>query len=386
MAALVPVYVSETVPKEVRGALVATYQLFVTMGLLTSYCVNLGTSHIHNSGQWRGAIAIGYTWGICLGVGMFFLPESPRWLLANDRPEDCIKALRYIANTDGVQQEHRIRSEYAEIELRVNESAAIGKASWASSFNPRGKALYRTLLGFLLQTGQQLTGANYFFYYGASIFKSIGISNSFVTQIILGIVNVICTFPGLYFIERFGRRKPLIFGGLWQMGWLVIFGVVGSQCDPNDAKIGGVLILCACMFIAGFASTWGPGVWVAIGEMYPLRIRSSSASVATTGNWGWNFLLTFCTPFITRAIQYQYGYIFAGCNFLSVLVVYFFYYESSNLTLEQVDLMYNDASVKPWNSSDWVPPGVTKRGETAEVYKADHNTKYDEGYNSDDRD
>ena len=103
-----------------------------------------------------------------------------------------------------------------------------------------------------LQSFQQLTGANYFFYYGASIFQSVGLSNSFVTQIILGGVNVAFTFPGLFFVEHFGRRKPLIFGGIWQCGWLIVFAAVGSQLDPNTRRVGAILITSACMFIAGY--------------------------------------------------------------------------------------------------------------------------------------
>jgi SP family sugar:H+ symporter-like MFS transporter len=98
------------------------------------------------------------------------------------------------------------------------------------------------------------------------------------------------------------------------MAWLFVFGAVGSEEDPNKQSVGSVMIVAACLFIASFASTWGPGVWVAIGEMYPLRIRSTAAAFATTGNWSWNFLLTFFTPFITNAIGYKYGYVFAGCN------------------------------------------------------------------------
>src|SRR5271170_2541997 len=86
-----------------------------------------------------------------------------------------------------------------------------------------------------------------------------------------------------------------------------------------------------------FASTWGPGIWVAIGEMFPLHARSYSASFATAGNWSWNFLLTFFTPIITSAIQFRYGYVFAGCNLIAVVIVWLFYYESSGLNLEQVD-------------------------------------------------
>ncbi|KAI5838476.1 general substrate transporter [Morchella snyderi] len=369
LSSLVPVYVSETVPKQVRGAMVASYQLFVTCGLLTSYCVNLGTSRVSNSGEWRGPLAIGYFWASSLMVGMFFLPESPRWLLANDKSEECLAALRFIAGAKNRDKKGFIESEYQDIEALVREAAAAGKASFFSSFDPKGKALYRTLLGFMLMVCQQLTGANYFFYYGASIFKSVGISNSFATQIILGAVNVVCTFPGLWFIEKFGRRKTLIGGALWQMAWLLIFGAIGSEKDPSEKSIGGVLILCACMFIASFASTWGPGTWVCVGEMYPLRTRSHSSAIATTGNWMWNFLLTFFTPFITKAIGYKYGYVFAGCNCLAAIIVYFFLYESSNLSLEQVEDMYNDPNVNAWNSSKWVPHGLSSRSEAVDVSK-----------------
>jgi len=118
-----------------------------------------------------------------------------------------------------------------------------------------------------------------------------------------------------------------------------------------------------------FASTWGPGVWVAIGEMFPLHARSYSASFATAGNWSWNFLLTFFTPFITSAIQFRYGYVFAGCNLMAVVVVWLFYYESSGLNLEQVDAMYTDPTVKPWQSGSWVPKGHKSRYDAVEAAK-----------------
>lgn len=90
--------------------------------------------------------------------------------------------------------------------------------------------------GMSLQSLQQLTGANYFFYYGATIFQSVGIQDSFVTQIILGAVNFFCTFGGLYVMERFGRRIPLIVGGLWQSAWLFVFAAAGTAKNPEENK------------------------------------------------------------------------------------------------------------------------------------------------------
>lgn len=371
LSVLVPVYVSETVPKEVRGAMVAAYQLFVTLGIFFSYLINYGTSHTEDtSASWRVPLGIGFLFPAALALGMFFLPETPRWLLTHNHRDKAYQSLQYINGKRGRAHPAVVDAQMAEMEHQILSEKAMPKASWLASFSPRGKTLYRTILGFSLQMFQQLTGANYFFYYGATIFRAVGIDNSYVTQMILGVVNIVCTFPGLWFIERFGRRKPLIYGGLWQCAWLIVFGAVGSERDPNEKSIGAVLIVSACMFIAGFASTWGPGVWVATGEMFPTRTRAHQASFATAGNWGWNFLLTFFTPRITSAIGYRLGYVFAGCNLLAVAIVFFFYYESSNLTLEQVDDMYNDRATKPWTSGGWVPAGYSSRKEAAAEQEA----------------
>lgn len=369
MSVLVPVYISESVPKEIRGGMVALFQLFITLGILVSYIINFGTSHISNSASWRVPLGLNYIWASILGGGMALLPESPRWLLGRGRREDTLKSLRFIAGKKHAKDGFKlIDTQYQEIAAMVEIDRNLPKTSWFSSFSSRGKIAYRTILGFALQMLAQLTGANYFFYYGASNFRSVGISNSFVTQIILGAVNFIFTLPGMYAIERFGRRKPLLVGGIWQVIWLLVFGSVGTLYNPMTNKaVGAVLIVATCMFIVGFASTWGPGVWVATGEMFPLRVRAHSASFATAGNWGWNFLLTLFTPFITSSIGYKLGYVFAGTNLLGVLVVFFFYYESSSLSLEQVDIMYNDPHAKPWTSGDWVPPGHSSRHDAAKA-------------------
>jgi SP family sugar:H+ symporter-like MFS transporter len=94
------------------------------------------------------------------------------------------------------------------------------------------------------------------------------------------------TFPGLYLIERLGRRLPLIIGGLWQATWLLIFAIIGIVRPPTEYPSSGiVMIVCACMFIASFACTWGPFIWVVIGETFPLRTRAKQASLATAFNW-----------------------------------------------------------------------------------------------------
>jgi Sugar (and other) transporter len=102
-----------------------------------------------------------------------------------------------------------------------------------------------------------------------------------------------------------------------------------------------------------------------MGEMFPLFVRAYSASLSTMSNWTWNFLITFFTPFIVSSIHFRYGYIFAGCNLMAVIVIFFFYYESVGLNLEQVDDMYTDPKARAWTSPGWVPPGHYSRYDAA---------------------
>jgi SP family sugar:H+ symporter-like MFS transporter len=135
---------------------------------------------------------------------------------------------------------------------------------------------------------QQLTGANFFFYYGTTIFAEVGLSDSFVTATILGAVNFVCTFAGLWVVENVGRRKALIFGGIWMFAMFMVFASVGHfqlQQGVNVKTSGTIMIVFACLFIAGYASTWAPMVWVIVGELYPTRYRAKAMGIATASNW-----------------------------------------------------------------------------------------------------
>ncbi|EIM80623.1 general substrate transporter [Stereum hirsutum FP-91666 SS1] len=363
LSAAVPLYQAETAPPQIRGTLTATYQLFITFGILVAYCISIGTRNLGGASSWRTVVGIGIAWPALLITGIQFMPESPRWLAGKGRFDE---ARASIARVRGVPVEEAgqhtaILREVDEIRENVVYEAKV-KGGWIDCFNPNRKVLYRTLLGMSLQSLQQLTGANYFFYYGATIFQSVGIQDSFVTQIILGAVNFFCTFGGLYVMERFGRRIPLIVGGLWQSAWLFVFAAAGTAKNPQENKgIGELMIVSACLFILGYATTWAPGVWILIGETFPQRTRAKQGALSTASNWLWNFLLAFFTPFITRDIEFRYGFVFASCNLLGAIVVYLFLYESAHITLEAVDLMYNDPNCKPWTSRQWAPPGYADR-------------------------
>lgn len=117
------------------------------------------------------------------------------------------------------------------------------------------------------------------------------------------------------------------------------------------------------------------GVWILTGETFPTRTRSYQASLAAGSNWLWNFLLAFFTPFITKNIQFRYGFVFAACNLTGAVIVYFFLYESSELSLESVDMMYCDPNCKPWTSRNWAPEGFANRDDLVEQGRRAENRK-----------
>ncbi|KAI3156190.1 hypothetical protein DTO046C5_7980 [Penicillium roqueforti] len=355
LSSVVPMYQSESAPRQVRGAMVSAFQLFVAFGIFISYIVNFGTETLKSDASWRITMGIGFAWPLILAIGTLFLPESPRYAYGHGRVEE---ARDVMCKLYGVPHNHRVvAQEMADMKLKHEEELAHGKAHWQEVFTgPR--MMHRILLGVGLQSLQQLTGANFIFYYGTSIFQGIGLSNSYVTSIILGAVNFGMTLPGLYIVEHYGRRKCLMYGAAWMFVCFMIWVSVGHEIlvqTPSSHPAGVAMIVFTCFFIVGFATTWGPIVWAICGEMYPFKYRAVCMGIATAANWTWNFLISFFTPFISNTIDFRYGYVFAACCFLAVIVVFLFVNETQGRTLEEVDTMYI-LHVKPWKSAGWVPP------------------------------
>ena len=375
---LVPMYQGESAPRHVRGAMISCYQLFVTLGIFLAYCINLGTNTMSGTAQWRITLGLTFLFALILGAGMAFFPESPRYEFRHGKVESC---QRTLAKLYGVPENHiRILEEMDEI--REQFEAESEEQKW-HEFITAPRMLYRILLGMALQSLQQLTGSNYFFYFGTTIFKGAGISNSFVTQCILGAVNFGTTFGGLYVVENFGRRKSLIAGGAFMFVMFMIFASLGHfvldvDHPENTPGAGKGMIVVTCFFIAAYAMTWGPMIWAICAELFPSKYRAKGMALATASNWAWNFLISFFTSFITSAIDFAYGYVFAGCLFVAVFVVYFFVIEGKGRTLEELDYMYVQ-KVKPWKSSkfeiprrhDWEDEGAGGRKKEQGTYHAE---------------
>ena len=356
---LSPMLISENAPKHLRGTLVSCYQLMITAGIFLGYCTNYGTKTYENSVQWRVPLGLCFAWAILMIIGMSFVPESPRYLVEVGRVEE---ARRSLARVNKVSVDDALVAvELEHIEASVEAEKLAGSASWSELVTGKPSMFRRTLMGIMIQSLQQLTGDNYFFYYGTTIFQAVGMDDSFETSIVLGIVNFASTSLSLYTVDKFGRRNCLLYGCCGMVACYVVYASVGvtrlwpdGQDQPSSKGAGNCMIVFACFYIFCFATTWAPIAYVVISESYPLRIKGKAMAIASAANWIWGFLIAFFTPFITSAINFYYGYVFMGCMIFAYFYVFFFVPETKGLTLEEVNEMYQDG-VLPWKSSSWIP-------------------------------
>ncbi|KAI2607612.1 general substrate transporter [Hypoxylon fragiforme] len=368
ISAVVILYMSEIAPKKVRGAMVSGYQFCITIGILLANCVVYSTQNRPDSGSYRIPIGVQFLWALVLGVGLFILPESPRYFVKKGRIEDAAKALAYVRGQP-LESEY-VKDELAEIVannefemLHLPQTSYLG--SWSACFKGSimtgNSSLRRTVLGIALQAFQQLTGINFIFYFGPPFLKQLGtISNPFLISLITTLVNVLSTPIAFYTIEKFGRRALLLTGASGMIIAQFIVGAVGvtqGQVEAHNNAAVQAMVAFICINIAFFATTWGPVAWVVVGEIFPLPIRSRGVGMSTASNWFWNTIIAVITPYLVGADEANLGskvfFLWGSLCTLSLTFAYFFVPELKGLSLEQADMCM--AEVSPRNSAKWKP-------------------------------
>jgi len=366
VSALIPLYQSETAPKWIRGVIVGSYQFAITIGLLLAAVVDNSSQNRNDSGSYRIPIAVQFAWALILILGMIILPETPRYLIKQGRIDKAARSLSRLRRLDA--SDPAIRDELAEIQANHEFELTLGKATYLDCF--KGVIGKRLATGCLLQSLQQLTGVNFIFYYGTQYFKNSGIHNPFVIQMITSAVNVASTIPGLYAIDKFGRRPLLFWGAIGMTVSQLLVAVLGTTTTGQDPTTGVVFakniaaqkasIAFVCIYIFFFASTWGPIAWVVTGEIYPLKVRAKCLSMTTASNWLLNWAIAYSTPYLVlwgpgnANLQSKIFFIWFACCFVCITFVYFMIYETKGLTLEQIDELYDEVKVAR-HSVGWTP-------------------------------
>jgi len=325
---VVPVYIAEISPQNMRGALGSVNQLSVTLGIMFAYLLGMFV-------PWRLLAVIGTLPCIVLIPGLFFIPESPRWLAKMNKMDDCETSLQVLRGFD------------ADITAEVNDiKRAVTSANKRTTirFQELNQKKYRTplMLGIGLLVLQQLSGVNGILFYASSIFKAAGLKNSDLDTFALGAIQVLATGVTTTFLDRAGRRILLIISAAGMTLSLLAVAVVFFIKDnvSHDSDLYNILSMVSLVglvaYIIAFSFGMGAIPWIIMSEILPVSIKSLAGSFATLANWLTSFGITMTANLL---LSWSAGGTFAAYMIVSAFTLVFVILrvpETKGRTLEEI--------------------------------------------------
>ena len=324
----VPVYLSEVAPPHARGWVVSLFQLAVTVGIVVAYLTDYAFAGVEG---WRWMLGLAVAPALVFGTGMFFLPETPRWLIRGGHHEIAHRVLVRIRGLSDVNVEIEA------IKASLAQQAESGH--WTDLL--RRQVRPALVVGLGLAIFQQITGINTVIYYAPKILQSAGFnsaSGAILATVGVGVVNVGMTIVAMFLVDRAGRR-PLLLVGI--AGMIIMLGVLGLSFRYPSGQLAWIAVICLMGYVASFAISLGPIFWLLIAEIYPLKIRGLAEGTAATFNWASNLVvsLTFLT-LIEKLGASSTFFLYALASMLSWLFAYYFVPETKGRTLEQIEAFW----------------------------------------------
>ncbi len=321
-----PLYLAEVASERNRGAMISTYQLMITIGILVAFLSDMAFSH---TGNWRWMLAVIAIPGALFVFGVLTLPDSPRWLLMRGRTAEATRVLMRLRGDATV-----VSREVADI----NAQLLTPQHGWQLFVQNRN--FRRSVgLGVLLQLMQQFTGMNVVMYYAPRIFQSMGYATAeqMWFTVLVGATNMLATFIAIGLVDRLGR-KPILYAGFSVMA--IGLGVVGTMMHLGIATHGEQLftVVMLLLFIVGFAMSAGPLIWTLCSEVQPLKGRDFGIAASTVTNWVANMIVgaTFLT--LLNGIGHAGTFwMYAGLNVVFLIIVFALVPETRGVTLEQIE-------------------------------------------------
>jgi sugar porter (SP) family MFS transporter len=324
---LSPMYVAEVAPPKSRGTLVAVYQLTIVLGILCSYTINYWLHDVANN--WRWMFATGTVPSILFFIGLFFIPESPRWLYKAGRKEESLRVLSRIGG------EALAKVEIMEIAESLSGNSAT--VSRGELFKPQLRKVM--LVGFFLAILVQISGINTIIDYAPKILLAAGveIKNALLQTSLLGLINFIFTFVAILFIDKVGRRLLYLIGSMGMAITLVLLAI------SFYLKMEGIItLICIMLFLAFFSSCIGPVFWTLVSEIFPNRVRGKALAFASFTQWIFNFLVVLLFPHFLASLGGALTFLFlAVMSFIQWLFTYLYVPETKGKSLEEIELLWN---------------------------------------------
>lgn len=363
----VPSYHAELSSAAKRGALILIEGSLITFGVMISYWIDFGLFWASgSSAQWRVPIALQIVFALVMVFGIGFLPESPRWLVKQNRNAEAIAVISALENKSPddaeVQRTYHAIREAVAIEDFGTPSGIGGKHPRQNlKRSPLRKLLVggrsqhfrRASLGVINQCFQQITGINLITYYATILFQRLGLSD--VTSRLIAAANgteyFFASLIAIFIIDRIGRRKLMLFGAVGQCITMILLAVLGSVRGSGAQVVSAVLLF---VFNSFFAIGWLGMTWLYPAEIVGLEIRAPANALSTSSNWIFNFVVVMVTGPSFNNISWGTYIVFAALNAFIIPVVYFFFPETAGRSLEDMDvvfaLAYNEG-VSPVNVS-----------------------------------
>ncbi|TEB33198.1 general substrate transporter [Coprinellus micaceus] len=364
LSMLSPLYMAEISPPEVRGSLLALEQLSIVLGVVFGFWTGFITRSIPGPMSWRIPLGVQIIPGIILGLGCLILPPSPRWLVLKGRDADALKSLARLRMRTQEESESDSLLQIELLEMKV-ETELIQKTfamdgdksgfktelrAWGRLFSKEYRD--RTLVGVLIMFFQQWSGINALLYYGPTLVQSIGLEGDTVSLLVsggIGIVQFFAVIPAIVYIDKIGR-KPLMRLGSSVMSashMSIALLVLLFQDDWASHRyaawiaVGGIYT-----FTAAYGVSFGPIGWVLPSEVFPLSMRSKGVALSTASNWANNFLIGLLTPVIISKSPSATFVTFSAACFLAYLWATYSVPETANVSLEEMDEVFNSAAGK----------------------------------------
>ena len=323
---LSPMYVAEVAPPKSRGMLVAIYQLTIVLGILCSYTINYWLHDIDNN--WRWMFATGVIPSVLFFIGLFFIPESPRWLYKAGRKDESLKVLTRVGGEDLARVEIREIAESLEV-----KGAAVTRGEL---FKPASRKVM--VVGFFLAVLVQISGINTIIDYAPKILLAAGveIKNALLQTSLLGLINFIFTFVAILFIDKVGRRILYLVGSMGMAVTLVLLAL------SFYLKLDGIFTLvCIMLFLVFFSSCIGPVFWTLVSEIFPNRIRGKALAFASLTQWVFNFLVILLFPHFLALLGGAVTFLFlAVMSFAQWLFTFFYVPETKGKSLEEIEMLW----------------------------------------------
>lgn len=328
---VVPLYLTELAPKQVRGGLTSLMQLLVTVGIFVAYLTDY---LLADAAAWRWMIGLGVVPATVLALGILTQPESPRWLVGRGRADEARQVLTRLRGDARVAGE-----ELAEIERTERaERAESEPLTLRRLLSPRLRPVF--VVGMLLVFFQNFVGINTIIYYAPTLLTDIGFGSdgAILANVGIGLLNMVMTLPAMRIIDRAGRKPLLRYGALGMCTAMVLLAVTNLTGLGYGALLSALTLLGIALYIASFAMSWGPVQWVMLPELFPMRIRASAVSLCVLFNWLFNMVVSLVFPSLLHAWGAGVNFLFfAATTLLAFLFVHRLLPETKGRSLEEIE-------------------------------------------------